>query len=150
MKIHQSISQLTGRGQSDLRKIANRLVENISPELIFCFGSRIEHSIRRSSFTQKRREDDCLPMYDLVIIISDKEQFDDVIISALTERLLTKDALTNVIVRRENLVYTEIEEGSFFFSWIFRSAIILYDKKNTLRRMPPLLSKPDYFKMYYL
>jgi hypothetical protein len=148
MKIHKSISQLTGREQTDLRKVTKRLVENISPELIFCYGSRVAETVTRSCFTQKRRNEDCLAMYDLVIIISDNEQFEDTIITTLAERLLKKDVLANVIVHREGFVHTEIEEGNFFFSWIFRSAIILYDKNNALKRMPPLTTKTKCFKMY--
>lgn len=126
--MHTSISHLTGKEQNDLRHISKRLAENIAPEFIFCYGNRTVVEVARSCFTQSRRTEKFSSIYDIVIIVSDEEKVDDNAILVFAENVLRNYAQTNIIVHRKGFVFKEIEEGNFFFSWLFRSAMLLHSK----------------------
>lgn len=136
MKIHKSISHLTGKEQNDLHIISKRIVENIQPQFIFCYGSRVTTNLNRSCLTEKHRVEKTTCCYDILLVVSDEEPLEDNAILLFTERLLKKEVQVNVIVHRIGFIYQQILKENFFIVKIFESAIILYDKIQKLQSMP--------------
>ena len=136
MKIHKSISQLTGKEQNDLHIISKRIVENIQPQFIFCYGSRVKTNLTRSCLTEKHRVEGIACYYDILLVISDEEPLEDKAILLFAERLLRKEVQVNVIVHRIGYIYQQLLQENFFVIKVFESAIILYDKVQKLQSMP--------------
>ena len=143
MPIHTSISHFTGKEQNNLHHITKRIVENIAPENIFCYGSRLIHEINRSCFTHRRKSESYSCMYDLVIIISDGEKLGEDAVRQFAENIANKFARANILVHRKGFVSNEMQEGNFFFSWLYRSAILLYSKEKWPNVILPILPKKD-------
>jgi HEPN domain-containing protein len=130
INMHTSISHLTGKEQNDLHHITKRIVENIGPELIYLYGSRLVHEINRSFFIEKRRTETFTSMYDLVIIISDEERLEEGAIRIFCENIARQYGKVNLIVHRKDYLIQQIVEGNFFFCWIHRFAIMLHSREK--------------------
>jgi uncharacterized protein len=139
--MHTSISHLTGKEQNDLRHISKRLVEAITPEFIFCYGCRTMHSISRSCFLQTRRTEKYSSMYDIAIVLSNDMKVEDAAVRIFATNVIGNYANANIIVHRKSSAFGAIEEGNFFYSWLFRSAILIYSKspmpqQQQIRHLP--------------
>lgn len=135
MKIHKSISHLTGKEQHDLRFITKRIVENIQPQMLLCYGSRVQHAMARSCLTETRKREYSQYDYDLFIVISEKEPLDEATVSNLAGRFTQKDLQANYIVHRHCWIQEELSKGSFFVSRLLKSSILLHNKDGTLEKL---------------
>lgn len=148
MKMHQSISQLTGIEQKELSVIAEGLRVFLGAEVIFCYGSRIARQTNRSCFTPKRRVEDASTDYDLVVIVNDNNPSDEDSLRKTAGWLTTRNSGVHIIVHKASFVKEEMDKGNFFFTWLYRSAIILYDKHNSWLHYKDRLSRPDCIKLH--
>jgi uncharacterized protein len=148
MKLHQSISHLTGKEQNDLRHIAKAITTSLQPPLVFCYGSRLTQQIRRSCFLQKKRNESSDAVYDLLIILDDNETLQESTAATVLQRIVGEGVKTTVLVYRLSYVKEQLMEGSFFFSWIHRSAILLINRNNVFTQLPPQRKKTETVAMF--
>ncbi|HEY4065172.1 MAG TPA: hypothetical protein VGM30_24900 [Puia sp.] len=135
MKAHSSISHFTAKEQNALHNIKNRIVDHVGPLIIYCFGSKARIYTQRSCFTTKKTKEEWDFSCDLLIIVPD-----DTIIGANTFKEVYQSTApfgeVNVIIHPLDFVINHLKEGNLFFSWVHRSAIILYEKSNAIRLLP--------------
>jgi len=148
MKLHQSISHLTGKEQNDLRHIAKAIATSLQPPMVFCYGSRLSQQIRRSCFLQKKRNESSDAVYDLLIILNDNEPLQESTAATIVQRIVGDGVKTTVLVYRLFYVKQQLMEGSFFFSWIHRSAILLINRNNIFTQLPPQRKKTKTVAMF--
>lgn len=143
MKLHQSISHLTKQEQTDLRHIVKTLSAGLQPALVFCFGIRLLQQLRRSCFTQKRRKESHDAVYDLLIILNDNDTLQEDTAATVAKRMMGDTVKTNMIVHRFSFMKEELLQMNFFFSWMYRSAILLINRDNSLSQLLPQKKKTD-------
>jgi hypothetical protein len=148
MKLHQSISHLTGKEQNDLRHIAKAITTSLQPAMMFCYGSRLSQQIRRSCFLQKRRNESATAVYDLLIILDDTDALQEAGAATIAQRVTGNFAATSIMVHRLSYVKQQLMEGNFFLSWIHRSAILLINRNNMFMQLPSQQKKADGFPMF--
>ena len=149
MKLHQSISHLTGKEQNDLRHIAKTLTASLRPPLVFCYGSRLKpKQMRRSCFLQKKRNESTQAVYDLLIILDDTDSLQEAATATIAKRMIGDIITTNILVYRLSFVKQELLEGNFFFSWIHRSSILLINRNNIFMQLPAQQRKAAAVPMY--
>jgi hypothetical protein len=143
MKLHQSISHLTGREQTDLRHIIKTLSVTVHPLLLYCYGMRSSRHLHRSCFTQKRKNDSGYSVYDLLIIIHDKEALTDEAVALVAKRMIGSSTNATILVHRFSFMKTQLLEMNFFFTRVHRSAILLINRDNSFAQLPPQNKKTD-------
>ncbi len=148
MKLHQSISHLTGKEQNDLRHIAKALTISLQPPMVFCYGSRLHRQIRRSCFLQKRRNESAVAVYDLLIILDDNDALQESAAATIAQRVTGNGITVNIVVYRLSYVKQQLMEGNFFLSWIHRSAILLINRNNMFMQLPPQQKKTTALPMF--
>jgi len=148
MKLHQSISHLTGKEQNDLSHIAKAIATTLRPPMVFCYGSRLTQQIRRSCFLQKKRSESTDTVYDLLIILDDNDTLEESTAATVVQRIVEDNVNATVLVHRLSYVKQQLMEGSFFFSWIHRSAILLINRNNNFMQLPPQQKKSDTGAMF--
>ena len=136
MKLHQSISHLTGKEQNDLRHIAKAISTSLQPPMLFCYGSRLSQQIRRSCFLQKRRNESAIAVYDLLIILDDNDAVQEGGAATIVQRVIGNGITTTILVYRLSYVKQQLIEGNFFLSRIRRSAILLINRNNMFMQLP--------------
>jgi len=148
MQLHQSISHLTGKEQNDLRHIAKAITTTLQPPMVFCYGSRLTQQIRRSCFLQKKRNESTDAVYDLLIILDDNETLQESTAATVVQRIVGDGVNITVLVYRLSYVKQQLMEGSFFFSWLHRSAILLINRNNNFMQLQPQQQKTDTVAMF--
>jgi hypothetical protein len=148
MKLHQSISHLTGKEQNDLRHIAKAITTSLRPAMVFCYGSRLSQQIRRSCFLQKRRDESTTAVYDLLIILDDTDTLQESGAATIAQRVTGNFATTTIVVYRLSYVKQQLMDGNFFLSWIHRSAILLINRNNMFMQLPSQQTKTTAFPMF--
>ena len=148
MKLHQSISHLTGKEQNDLRYVAKAISTSLQPAMVFCYGSRLSQQIRRSCFLQKRRNESTTAVYDLLIILDDTDTLQESGAATIAQRVTGNFAATTIIVYRLSYVKQQLMDGNFFLSWIHRSAILLINRNNVFMQLPPQQKKTTALPMF--
>jgi hypothetical protein len=143
MKLHQSISHLTGREQTDLRHIIKTLSVTVHPLLLYCYGMRSSRHLHRSCFTQKRKNDSGHSVYDLLIIIHDKEALTDEAVALVAKRMIGSSTNATILVHRFSFMKALLLEMNFFFTRVHRSAILLINRDNSFAQLPPQNKKTD-------
>lgn len=143
MSLHQSISYLTGKEQDGLRHIVKTLSLSMQPALLYCFGIRMSQQLRRSCFTQKRRNENSNTIYDLLLILHDKDSLTDDTAAAIAKRMIGSSTNANILVHRFSFMKTQLLEMNFFFTWAHRSAILLINRDNSFAQLPPQNKKTD-------
>jgi hypothetical protein len=130
-----SIELLSPEEQANLYNIARRLKQTFRPEFVFCFGIRHYQDVFNSCFTLKPKNRKLRFEFDLVLIISNDQKAGDRAIRAIASNLLQPWVKINLLVHRKMAVFTELEEGNFFFSWLFRNGLLLYSKGTNYRKI---------------
>ena len=148
MKLHQSISHLTGKEQNDLRHVAKAINASLQPAMMFCYGSRLSQQIRRSCFLQKRRNETATAAYDLLIILDDNDTLQESGAATIAQRVTGNFAATTIIVYRLSYVKQQLMDGNFFFSRIYRSGILLINRNNMFMQLPPQQKKTTALPMF--
>ncbi|MEI9911757.1 MAG: hypothetical protein WDO71_20175 [Bacteroidota bacterium] len=143
MKLHQSISHLTKQEQTDLRYIVKTISAGLQPALVFCFGIRLSQQLRRSCFTQKRRNESHHAVYDLLIILHDNDTLQEDTAATVAQRMIGDAIKTNMLVHRFSVMKEKLPQMNFFFSWMHRSAILLINRDNSLSQLLPQKKKTD-------
>jgi len=148
MKLHQSISHLTGKEQNDLRHIAKAINASLQPAMVFCYGSRLSQQIRRSCFLQKRRNENTTAVYDLLVILDDNDVLQESGAATIAQRVTGSFVTATIVVHRLSYVKQQLMEGNFFFSWIHRSAILLINRNNMFMQLPSQQKKANALPMF--
>lgn len=143
MSLHQSISYLTKQEQTDLRHIVKTLSVTVHPLLLYCYGMRSSQQLHRSCFTQKRKSNSGHSVYDLLMILHDKEALSDEAVTLVAKRMIGSSTHTNILVYRFSFMKTQLLEMNFFFTWVNRSAILLINRDNSFAQLPPPNKKTD-------
>lgn len=104
--------------------------------MVFCYGSRLHHQIRRSCFLQKRRKESATAVYDLLLILDDKDALQESAAATIAQRVTGNGMSTTIVVYRLSYVKQQLMEGNFFLSWIHRSAILLINRNNMYMQLP--------------
>ncbi len=144
MKKHTSISHLSGKEQNTLHAIKNLLLEQVQPLLIYCFNSTAVNTVQRNCFRSSKRTEEFNFSADLLVVVMDESPIDD----TRTKEIETlAAALGKVRLDIHTLAVTKklLEERSLFFSWVHRTAIVLYQRGNTMQLLPPRIAGlPEY------
>ncbi|HVT87203.1 MAG TPA: hypothetical protein VHD35_18550 [Chitinophagaceae bacterium] len=143
MSLHQSISHLTKQEQTDLRQIVKTLSATVHPLLLYCYGMRSSLQLHRSCFTQKRKSNSGHSVYDLLMVLHDKEALTDEAVTLVAKRMIGSSTNTNILVHRFSFMKTQLLEMNFFFTWVHRSAILLINRDNSFAQLPPSNKKTD-------
>ncbi|HVT84422.1 MAG TPA: hypothetical protein VHD35_04425 [Chitinophagaceae bacterium] len=143
MSLHQSISHLTKQEQDGLRHIVKTLYPSMQPALLYCFGIRMSQQLQRSCFTQKRRIENSNTIYDLLLILHDKDSLTDDTAAAIAKRMIGNSTNANILVHRFSFMKTQLLEMNFFFTWVHRSAILLINRDNSFAQLPLQNKKTD-------
>ena len=143
MSLHQSISHLTKQEQNDLRHIVKTISAALQPVLVFCFGIRLSQQLQRSCFSQKRRKENSNVIYDLLIILRDKDALTDEMAATVAKRMIGSSINANILVHRLQFMKTQLLEMNFFFTWVHRSAIQLINRDNALAQLQLQKKKTD-------
>jgi hypothetical protein len=143
MSLHQSISHLTKQEQDDLRHIVKTLSVTVAPLLLYCYGMRLSQHLYRSCFTQKRKSNSGHSVYDLLMILHDKEALTDEAVTLVAKRMIGSSTNTNILVHRFSFMKTQLLEMNFFVTWVHRSAILLINRDNSFAQLPPQNKKTD-------
>jgi hypothetical protein len=137
MERHGSDSHLSGREQNELRRIANKILDELSPLAIYYYGSHVTHQINRNYFSRNKKKEEWTTSYDLLIIADDQFLPDEVNSSMRLEHDIRPIAHTHIIIHRWGFIEDQLISGNFFFTWILRSAVKLYDRVHQFRQPAP-------------
>ena len=129
-----SISHFTGREQNDLNHIRKRIAQNLQPVLLFCYGNRVNCYLQRSCFLQKRRNEQNLAAYDLLMILDNHDPLNTQTAEIIVQRLIGDQVKITMTVLSMSDLVEKIEEGNFFLSLITRSALVLINRNNSFKQ----------------
>lgn len=132
--VHLSKSQL-----KQLIEVTNRIVKEVTPNKIICYGTRISFRLdwnpvmtEGQSMTREQ------PTYDLLIVINDREKkFDHEIIQAAEQQAISLGCKVTTVVQQLNNVNKGLENGNRFISTVYRKGVLVYDEDKQPLRVPP-------------
>lgn len=145
MKTRTSINHLSGMEQNALRSIKKKIVERLSPLLIFCFNSSATQSVNRNCFSSDDRTEDWYFSCDLLIVVPD-----DLAIDSDTKKEVEESVehfgKVRAFIHPLDFVVQQIKEENLFFAWVQCIGIVLYDKNNSLSLLPAPISNYKEYK----
>ncbi len=140
MKTRQSINHFTGREQNSLNNIAKKIVDRLQPLVVYCWGSDFSNGIKRNCFSITKKREEWSFYCDLLIIIPNNVVVGDGIQEQIAE-LTQPFGKVRAIIHPLDFLAAELKNGNLFFSWVHRSAIVLYEKGNIREQLLPPVSK---------
>lgn len=131
-----SISNLNGEQQNILHHLSKCLKRTIRPLMIICYGHRSSVCFQSSAFFNAGMEKKNSSVFDLFILIRDDEILPDSALQEIARRSSPDGRADNLIFFRMKDVLINLEHQNRFFSSIFRSGILLYGDKSSLKLLP--------------
>jgi hypothetical protein len=129
-----SISHFTGREQNDLNHIRKRIAQNLQPALLFCYGNRVSCYLQRSCFLQKKRSEQSVAAYDLLMVLDNHDPLNTETAEIIAQKLVGGQVRITMTVLSMSDLVKKLEEGDFFLSLITRSALVLINRNNSLKQ----------------
>lgn len=136
MKTHKSISHLSGKEQNSLYCIKKIIVEHIRPLIIYCWNSQISYMLQRNCFNAQKIVEDWDFNCDLLVITTADTVVDKAVLQE-TEALTAPFGRVKLRIHPVDFITQCMQEGNLFFSWVHRNAIVLYERDNGLKQLPP-------------
>jgi HEPN domain-containing protein len=117
---------------SALKKITNLILSQIQTEKIICFGHTIKSTKNISCFEHKENEPKSskLNKYYILLVPAIEEKQADVAIQQRMERELKHLAEVTIIVHRMIEINQALQNGSSFFTTIYKKGTLLHDSEN--------------------
>lgn len=116
-------------GSLQLQQITDYILTFINPEKIICFGSTITRTISKSCFVEEDNTEKIQPLnrYCLLVIPSVTEKTADILMQQTIEQNCKTMANLTVIVHRMKEVNQCLQQGSSFFTAIYKSGMLLHN-----------------------
>ena len=117
---------------TELENISALIRDKIAVEKIICFGSVIKSISRKSCFTPEETNisEEELNSYCILIVPAADEKLADIMIQQRTEEALKHLACVTVIVHRMQEFNSALQNGSTFFTAVYKNGMLLYDKQE--------------------
>lgn len=115
---------------TELRNITESVLKLISTEKIICYGSKIHTLKVESCFRIGEEQSKLLNSYYLLVVPDEDEKRPGTVIQQLIEEHCKGTANTTVIVHRMDEINEALQNGSSFFTAVYRRGILLYDKEQ--------------------
>lgn len=144
MKKRKSISHLNGREQHHLHAVKNLLLEQVQPLLIYCYNSKAITTLHRNCFASSKRMEEFDFSADFVAVVMDENPINETRTIEI-EKLAASFGNVRLEIYTLTGMKKLLEGSSFFLSWVHRSAILLYERANTMQLLPPpIAGRPEY------
>ena len=122
---------LTPVESKELKAIVSFILSRISAEKIVCFGSIVTDVKNTSCFLpEEHYAASKQNSYYLLIVPAAAEQIADVLLQQRLEEEMKAVASVTVIVHRMQEINTALQNGSSFFSNIYKKGMLLYDNEE--------------------
>lgn len=139
MKAKNSISHFKGREQEAILRLKNKIARLYKPEIIYFIGSKSTTHLNRNCFSNPKNEDSWNFSCDLLVIMPDGAAVPENAPVELNTAIKKFDKI-QIIVQPLGFVVQQLKEQSLFYCWIQRWGIILYQKEDTLEKLPAPLA----------
>lgn len=145
MKTRTSINHLSGMEQNALHFIKKKMVERLSPLLIFYFNSESIQSVNRNCFSSNDRTVDWTFACDLLIVVPNELAVSGDIKKEV-EKSVEHFGKVRAFIHPLDFVVQQLIEENLFFAWVRCIGIVLYDKNNSLLLLPAPISNYQEYK----
>jgi HEPN domain-containing protein len=117
---------------TELAAISAYIASKLNVEKIICFGSIIRNITRKSSFIVEQLiiNNTDLNSYSILIAPSGNEHMPDVLIQQRMEEELKHLANVTIIVHRMEEINTALQNGSTFFTTLYKNGNLIYDSQQ--------------------
>lgn len=122
--------QSTNLTSQELKALTELILQRIKAEKIICFGSIIGKIEAQSCFIEKTSDKQSLNTYSLLLIPSANEHIPEFALQQTLEQELKKIANVTIIVHKMEEINRALENGSSFFTSIYKKGILLHDNEN--------------------
>jgi len=130
------ISQLNGKEQNAMHCIKKLVASQLQALIIYCFGCQTVNTVKRTAFVKRQLTEERRFTCDLLIITPD-----DVVIDAVRkneiQEMLAHFGQVNMTIHPLGFVLLQLNEGNLFFSWVHKNGMLLLDRNNSTRLLPP-------------
>lgn len=121
----------------DLRRITQFILSRIDAEKIICFGSIVNNVKHTSCFLPEAwKATSKGNSYYLLIVPAEHEQISDIALQQRLEEEAKAFASVTILVHRMTEINAALQNGSSFFSTIYKKGILLHDNENELFTVP--------------
>jgi len=115
----------------ELKTITDFIIKKFKIEKVICFGSIVNHVENISCFKEMVQEKELkqLNSFYLLIVPDSQELLADIVIQMQLEEDLKGIASVTIIVHRMEEINKALENGSSFFTTIYKKGTMLYDQE---------------------
>lgn len=111
----------------ELKTITQFILSRIKAEKIICFGSTVNNVKNNSCFAQEKDITLKLNSYCLLVVPAATEPIADIALQQRLEEDIKAIAIVTIIVHRMEEINTALQNGSSFFTTIYRKGTLLHD-----------------------
>ncbi len=129
-QVHDAGISLQHIENQQLKQITGAIISFIQPEKLICFSSKIQTTETKSCFSKDTKPfaNDTINRYCLFLVPSAEERLHNFVIQQKAEELCRSIATVVVLVHRMEEINQALENGSTFFTGIYKKGLLLYDR----------------------
>ncbi len=149
MKNHTSISHYTGRERQALLRLKNKIVALYKPLIIYLIGCNSSNKLARNCLGNARNGNQWCFSCDLLLVLPEGVSLPENAVEEL--KSIAKDyEHIRLIAHPFDFVEKQLQEDSLFFCWMQRKAIVLYERDNSIEKLPePVQNMKQYEKQVH-
>lgn len=136
MKFKKSLGYFHHREQNILHQISKTIVSCIPNSIVYLISSDIQHLLSRNIYTKPQRIESWKHQYELLILLTELNQFDDVIRNQLTS-IHSDIASINFIPQKFDEFLLQLSSNNANSHWILQKSLMIYGCEHMIAQLPP-------------